>query len=152
MTERYYRSRAAVLARANSVTSAAATTLGSVLPLLGANLAPLRQFGVIFTMVTLISYGFTMGFFLALLMLAGPCSGEGGGCGAGGGESGGRADDGGGSAGEGGGSGSGSAGESGGEGLAVDSCDAEGKDRRHGTDDSSDYSFREPGEPLGVDA
>lgn len=45
MTSRYYKSRAALLARSNSIVSAALTTLFSVLPLLGAKLLPPDQFG-----------------------------------------------------------------------------------------------------------
>jgi len=72
MEERYYKSRAAVLARSNSIASAALTTLCSVLPLLGSRLLPLRQFGSIFTIVTLVSFMFSYGFFNAFMMTVGP--------------------------------------------------------------------------------
>jgi len=71
MQTRYFKSRAAVLARSNSIASAALTTLCSVLPLLGGRLAPLRQFGRIFTVVTVVSFLFSYGFFNAFLMAAG---------------------------------------------------------------------------------
>ena len=51
MHSRYYKSRAALLARAKSIGAAEITTLCSVMPLLGAQLQPLRQFGLIFTVV-----------------------------------------------------------------------------------------------------
>jgi len=72
MRSRYFKSRAAVLARSNSIASAALTTLCSVLPLLGAQLSPLRQFGRIFTIVTLISFFYAYCFFNAFMMVAGP--------------------------------------------------------------------------------
>jgi putative flippase GtrA len=72
MTSRYYKSRASMLARANSISSAAMTTLCSVVPLLGSKIAPLRQFGLIFTFVTVVSFVFSIGFFNLLLMAAGP--------------------------------------------------------------------------------
>jgi predicted RND superfamily exporter protein len=72
MTQRYYKSRAAILARARSICAAALTTLCSVLPLLGARLQPLRQFGIIFTLVAIISFLFAMGFFNSAMMIAGP--------------------------------------------------------------------------------
>jgi len=72
MDQRYYKSRAAMLARANSIMSAALTTLFSVVPLLGAKLYPLRQFGIIFTIVTCISTAFALGFFNVILMASGP--------------------------------------------------------------------------------
>ena len=49
--ERYYRSRSAFLARANSVVASGITTLCAVMPLLGAQLDPLQRFGLIFTVV-----------------------------------------------------------------------------------------------------
>uniref|UniRef100_A0A7S2BM76 SSD domain-containing protein n=1 Tax=Haptolina brevifila TaxID=156173 RepID=A0A7S2BM76_9EUKA len=72
MEHRYYKSRAAMLARANSIISAALTTLCSVVPLMGAKLNPLRQFGTIFTIVTIISTVFALGFFNAFVMASGP--------------------------------------------------------------------------------
>ena len=69
--DRYHKSRAAVFARGQSIASAAVTTLGAVLPLLWAQLLPLRQFGAVFALVTLISLAFAF-FFLAILMLIGP--------------------------------------------------------------------------------
>jgi len=72
MQHRYYKSRAAMLARTNSIVSAALTTLCSVVPLLGAKILPFRQFGIIFTIVTLISLLFSLAFFNAFLMAAGP--------------------------------------------------------------------------------
>jgi len=72
MQHRYYKSRAAMLARTNSIVSAALTTLCSVVPLLGAKILPFRQFGTIFTIVTLISLLFSLAFFNAFLMAAGP--------------------------------------------------------------------------------
>lgn len=68
MTHRYYKSRAAMLARTSSIVSAALTTLFSVAPLLASKLPPFRQFGFIFTMVTLVSVAFALGFFNALMM------------------------------------------------------------------------------------
>jgi len=72
MQQRYYKSRAAMLARTGSITSAALTTLCSVMPLLGSKLMPLRQFGAIFTLVAFISYVFAIGLFNTFLMAAGP--------------------------------------------------------------------------------
>ena len=71
LPQRFYKSRATVLARATSVGSAAATTLAAVSPLLFAQLLPLREFGQIFTMVTMISLSFSLAF-LTLLMMFGP--------------------------------------------------------------------------------
>ena len=68
---RFHKSRATVLARATSIGSAAATTLAAVSPLLFAQLLPLREFGRIFVLVTLISLGFSVAF-LTLLMMGGP--------------------------------------------------------------------------------
>eukprot|EP00966_Prymnesium_polylepis_P130930 3028038-Prymnesium_polylepis.1 len=70
--ERYYKSRAAFMARASSITSAGLTTLCAVLPLLASKLLPLREFGAIFVVVALVSYAFAMLFFQPLMMLAGP--------------------------------------------------------------------------------
>ena len=69
--DRYHKSRAAVFARGQSIASAAVTTLGAVLPLLWAQLLPLRQFGTVFALVTLISLAFAF-FFLGILMVIGP--------------------------------------------------------------------------------
>ena len=69
--DRFYKSRAALFARAQSIASAAATTLVAVSPLLGAQLLILREFGQIFVIVTLVSLVFAIGF-LVLLMAAGP--------------------------------------------------------------------------------
>jgi len=69
--DRYHKSRAAVFARGQSIASAAATTLGAVVPLLWAQLLPLRQFGTVFALVTLISLAFAF-FFLGILMVIGP--------------------------------------------------------------------------------
>lgn len=44
----------------------------SVVPLMGSKILPLRQFGQIFTLVTIISFVFAYGFFNALMMVAGP--------------------------------------------------------------------------------
>ena len=87
LADRYYKSRAAFLARSGSITASAFTTLCSVLPLVGSKLIPLRQFGLIFTIVSIVAYAFTMLFFNPLLMLVGPLhtrrvtSGAGGECG-----------------------------------------------------------------------
>ena len=72
LADRYYKSRAAFLARSGSITAAAFTTLCSVLPLAGSKMLPLRQFGIIFTIVSIVAYAFTMLFFNPLLMLVGP--------------------------------------------------------------------------------
>ena len=48
------KSRAALFARAQSIASAAITTLGAVLPATRAQLLPLREFGQIFFLVTLV--------------------------------------------------------------------------------------------------
>ena len=69
--DRFYKSRAAVFARAHSIGSAAVTTLGAVTPLLVAQLLPLREFGQIFALVTCVSLLFSLGF-LCALMLIGP--------------------------------------------------------------------------------
>lgn len=70
-SDRFYKSRAALFARAISIASAAATTLAAVAPLLLAQLLPLRQFGQIFALVTCVSLLFSIGF-LCALMLVGP--------------------------------------------------------------------------------
>ena len=69
---RFYKTRAALLARTTSVVTSGLTTLASVAPLLGSRLAPLRQFGTIFTTATLVALAFATGFFVAFLMAAGP--------------------------------------------------------------------------------
>ena len=74
MQSRYFKSRASVLARSDSIFSAAITTFAAVLPLLGAKIAPLRQFGRIFTVVTVISFVYSYGFFNAFLMSMGALS------------------------------------------------------------------------------
>ena len=72
MREHYYKTRAVMLARAGSVGASAATTLCAVLPLLGTTMLPLRLFGVIFSVVSLVSVAIAMGFFNALLAVFGP--------------------------------------------------------------------------------
>ena len=72
MPQRYYKSRAAYLARTTSIVSASITTLCAVVPLLWAKMLPLRQFGIIFTLVAILSLFFTLGFFGTLLMIGGP--------------------------------------------------------------------------------
>jgi putative flippase GtrA len=74
MQSRYFKSRASVLARSDSIFSAAITTFAAVLPLLGARIVPLRQFGRIFTVVTVISFVYSYGFFNAFLMSMGALS------------------------------------------------------------------------------
>jgi hypothetical protein len=71
MQERYYKSRAAFLARCTSIVSASITTLCAVMPLLWAKMLPLRQFGIIFTLVAVLSLFFSIGFFGTLMMLFG---------------------------------------------------------------------------------
>ena len=51
---RYYKSRAALLARTKSIVSAAVTTAGSVVFLMLAIMLPLQSFGSIFLLVTLV--------------------------------------------------------------------------------------------------
>mmetsp|Transcript_40596 Transcript_40596/g.121084 ORF Transcript_40596/g.121084 Transcript_40596/m.121084 type:complete len:768 (+) Transcript_40596:932-3235(+) len=70
-TDRYHKSRAAVFARGQSIVSSAITTFGAVLPLLWAQLLPLRQFGRVFALVAIIAFGFAF-CFLAFLMVFGP--------------------------------------------------------------------------------
>jgi len=72
MREQYYKSRAVFLARSGSVSASAVTTLCAVLPLLSATLLPLKLFGIIFTVVALVSVAFAMGLFNALLGVLGP--------------------------------------------------------------------------------
>ena len=72
MREHYFKTRAVFLARSGSVSASAVTTLCAVLPLVGAQLMPLRTFGVIFVIVAVVAFIFSMGFFNALLMVFGP--------------------------------------------------------------------------------
>jgi hypothetical protein len=72
MPEQYYKTRAVLLARSGSTLASGLTTLCAVLPLLGANILPLRTFGVIFTVVALVSLGCALLLFNALLMCTGP--------------------------------------------------------------------------------
>ena len=72
IADRYFKSRAAFLARSGSITAAAITTLCAVVPLMGSEMLPLRQFGIIFVIVSVVSFAFTMLFFNPLLMIAGP--------------------------------------------------------------------------------
>ena len=69
--DRFYKSRATVFARASSITSAAGTTLVAVAPMLAAQLLPLREFGQIFFLVTIVSLAFSLAF-LVTLMIVGP--------------------------------------------------------------------------------
>ena len=73
MTEdRFHKSRAALAARTQSISAAAATTLLTILPMLLAHMRPLRQVGAIVGLVTIISLVFAMLFFAALVMVIGP--------------------------------------------------------------------------------
>jgi len=72
MPERYYKSRGAFLARCTSIVSASITTLCAVVPLLFAQMLPLRQFGIIFSLVAALSLVFSLGFFATLMMMVGP--------------------------------------------------------------------------------
>ena len=73
MTEdRFHKSRAALAARTQSISAAAATTLLTILPMLLAHMRPLRQVGAIVGLVTIISLVFAMLFFAALVMVMGP--------------------------------------------------------------------------------
>ena len=72
MHDQYFKTRATFLARSASVTASAVTTLCAVLPLLAALLTPLRLFGIIFTVVALVSVVFSMCVFPSLLAVAGP--------------------------------------------------------------------------------
>jgi len=69
LPDRFYKSRAALLARLPSVVAAALTTLAAVLPLLLARLLPLRDFGVVFLFVTAVSLVFSAAFLTALMLL-----------------------------------------------------------------------------------
>jgi len=69
--DRFFKSRAVVLARAASISAAGITTIAAVAPLLLARLLPLRNFGYIFIIVTAVSLVFAVAF-LALLMIIGP--------------------------------------------------------------------------------
>jgi len=72
MAEQYYKSRAVLMARFGSTVASGLTTLCAVLPLLAANIVPLRIFGVIFTIVALVSLLCATLLFNALLMVTGP--------------------------------------------------------------------------------
>ena len=76
-TDRFFKSRAAFLARAYSIFSAAITTLAAVVPLLFARLLPLRDFGYVFAIVTIVSLAFAVAF-MAILMAVGPLTTAGG--------------------------------------------------------------------------
>jgi len=69
--DRYFKSRAATFVRGSSIGAAAATTLAAVSPLLLARLLPLRNFGMVFLLVTTVSLAFAV-CFLTLLMVVGP--------------------------------------------------------------------------------
>ena len=69
--DRFYKSRAAVFARTSSIVSAASTTLPALAPLPFSHLLPLREFGQIFFLVTIISFAFSVAFLVAL-MAVGP--------------------------------------------------------------------------------
>ena len=71
MAEEYYKTRAVLMARSGSAMASGVTTLCAVLPLTAAGLLPLRVFGIIFTVVALVSLGCAMGLFNALLMTFG---------------------------------------------------------------------------------
>jgi len=71
LPERFFKSRATVFARASSIASAAITTLVALAPMLFAQLLPLREFGQIFFLVTIVSLLFSLAFLVAL-MLVGP--------------------------------------------------------------------------------
>lgn len=112
----FHKSRAALYARSQSITAAAATTLLTILPMLLAHLRPLRQVGAIVGLVTVISLFYALLFFAALVMVMGPsrtrrrpkgmprpsANGGGGGDGGGGGSGGGDGGRGGGRGGDGG--------------------------------------------------
>lgn len=72
MPESYYKSRAVLLARSGSVFASGMTTLVAVVPLLASVIAPLRLFGLIFTVLAVVALVFAMTFFNAFLMIAGP--------------------------------------------------------------------------------
>lgn len=72
MAESYFKTRAVVMARSGSTCASGMTTLAAVLPLLGAAILPLRMFGMIFTVVSCVALVFALGFFNAILMVAGP--------------------------------------------------------------------------------
>ncbi len=72
LPEQYYKSRAVLLARSGSTVASGLTTLCAVIPLISAEILPLRIFGVIFSVVALVSLGCSMLFFNALLMVTGP--------------------------------------------------------------------------------
>jgi len=72
LLEQYYKTRAVLLARSGSTLASGLTTLCAVLPLVSASILPLRVFGIIFTVVALVSLGCAMLLFNALLMITGP--------------------------------------------------------------------------------
>jgi len=72
MPEQFYKSRAALFARSGSTLASGFTTLCAVLPLLGATILPLHIFGIIFSVVALVSLAIGLLFFNALLMVTGP--------------------------------------------------------------------------------
>ena len=67
--DRFYKSRAAIFARTGSIISAVCTTLLALTPLLFSHLLPLREFGQIFFLVTLISFAFSIAFLTALMAI-----------------------------------------------------------------------------------
>ena len=64
--DRYLKSRAALFARGQSIASAGVTTIGAVLPLLLAQLLPLREFGKVFALVAAVSLVFAVACVLVL--------------------------------------------------------------------------------------
>jgi hypothetical protein len=72
MPEQYYKSRTVLLARSGSTLASGVTTLCAVLPLLFAAILPLRSFGIIFTVVALVSLGCSFVLLNAILMVSGP--------------------------------------------------------------------------------
>jgi len=72
LLEQYYKSRAVLMARSGSTVASGLTTLCAVIPLLWASILPLQIFGVIFTVVALVSLGCAMLLFNSLLMVTGP--------------------------------------------------------------------------------
>ena len=72
MPEQYYKSRAVLLARSSSTFASGVTTLAAVVPLIWAQVRPLRIFGVIFSVVALVSLCCAFFLFNAILMATGP--------------------------------------------------------------------------------
>ena len=72
MPEQYYKSRAVLLARSGSTFASGVTTLAAVVPLIWAQVRPLRIFGVIFSVVALVSLCCAFFLFNAILMATGP--------------------------------------------------------------------------------